>query len=163
MKRINQTGSIGVFVVVGAILVAISLAVLYGIRQNNLSQDGSPISSDLVASENNNKNSQNGTSQQSVDQKTNNQSGGRGEARTDVKTEESKKTTPTPTPSQSQQSPSSTTPTPAPAPAPAPSTTSKQSNGGLPKTGPEDVAVSAVAFGILAFLTMAYQRSRYLI
>ena len=157
MKRVNQAGSIGVFVIVGAILVAISLAVLYGIRQNNLSQDGSPISSDLVASENNNKNSQNGTSQQSVDQKTNNQSGGRGEARTDVKTEESKKTTPTPAPSQSQQSPSSTTP------APAPSTTSRQSNGGLPKTGPEDVAVSVVAFGILAFLTVAYQRSRYLI
>ena len=157
MKRTNQTGSIGVFVIVGAILVAISLAVLYGIRQNNLSQDGSPISSDLIASENSNKNSQNGTSQQSVDQKTNNQSGGRGEARTDVKTEEPKKTTPTPAPSQSQQSPSSTTPTP------APSTTSKQSNGGLPKTGPEDVAVSAVAFGILAFLTVAYQRSRYLI
>ena len=118
MKRTNQIGSIGVFVIVGAILVAISLAVLYGIRQNNLSQDGAPISSDLVASENNNKNSQNSTSQQS---------------------------------------PSSTTPTP------APSTTSKQSNGGLPKTGPEDVAVSAVAFGILAFLTVAYQRSRYLI
>ena len=157
MKRINQTGSIGVFVIVGAILVAISLAVLYGIRQNYLSQDGSPISSDLIASENSNKNSQNDTSQQSAGQKTNNQSGGRGEARTDVKTEESKKTTPTPTPSQSQQSPSSTTP------APAPSTTSKQSNGGLPKTGPEDVAVSAVAFGILAFLTVAYQRSRYLI
>ena len=157
MKRINQAGSIGVFVVVGAILVAISLAVLYGIRQNNLSQDGSPISSDLVASENNNKNSQNNsTSQQSADQKTNNQSGGRGEARTDVKTEESKKTTPTPESSQSQQSPSSTTP--------APSTpSSKQSDKGLPKTGPEDVAVSAVAFGILAFLTVAYQRSRYLI
>ena len=152
MKRTNQIGSIGVFVIVGAILVAISLAVLYGIRQNNLSQDGSPISSDLIASENSNKNSQNGTSQQSVDQKTNNQSGGRGEARTDVKTEESKKTTPTPAPSQSQQSPSSTTPAP-----------SRQSDKGLPKTGPEDVAVSAVAFGILAFLTVAYQRSRYLI
>ena len=153
MKRVNQAGSIGVFVVVGAILVAISLAVLYGIRQNNLSQDGSPISSDLVASENSNKNSQNNsTSQQSADQKTNSQSGGRGEARTDVKTEESKKTTPTPESSQSQQSPSSTTPTP-----------SKQSDKGLPKTGPEDVAVSAVAFGILAFLTVAYQRSRYLI
>lgn len=156
MKRVNQTGSIGVFVVVGAILVAISLAVLYGIRQNNLSQDGSPISSDLVTSENSNKNSQsNNASQQSADQKTNNKSGGRGEARTDVKTEESKKTTPTPAPSQSQQSPSSTTP--------APSTPSKQSDKGLPKTGPEDVAVSAVAFGILAFLTVAYQRSRYLI
>ena len=156
MKRVNQTGSIGVFVIVGAILVAISLAVLYGIRQNNLSQDGAPISSDLVASENSNKNSQNNsTSQQSADQKTNNQSGGRGEARTDVKTEESKKTTPTPESSQSQQSPSSTTP--------APSTPSKQSDKGLPKTGPEDVAVSAVAFGILAFLTVAYQRSRYLI
>ncbi len=152
MKRVNQTGSIGVFVVVGAILVAISLAVLYGIRQNNLSQDGSPISSDLVASENSNKNSQNSTSQQSADQKTNNQLGGRGEARTDVKTEESKKTTPTPAPSQSQQSPSSTTPAP-----------SRQSDKGLPKTGPEDVAISAVAFGILAFLTVAYQRSRYLI
>lgn len=152
MKRVNQTGSIGVFVVVGAILVAISLAVLYGIRQNNLSQDGSPISSDLVVSENSNKNSQNSTSQQSADQKTNNQLGGRGEARTDVKTEESKKTTPTPESSQSQQSPSSTTPAP-----------SKQSDKGLPKTGPEDVAISAVAFGILAFLTVAYQRSRYLI
>lgn len=152
MKRVNRTGSIGVFVIVGAILVAISLAVLYGIRQNNLSQDGSPISSDLVASENSNKDSQNGTSQQSTDQKTNSQSGGRGEARTDVKTEESKKTTPTPESSQSQQSPSSTTPAP-----------SKQSDKGLPKTGPEDVAVSAVAFGILAFLTVAYQRSRYLI
>ena len=156
MKRVNQAGSIGVFVVVGAVLVAISLAVLYGIRQNNLSQDGSPISSDLVASDNSNKNSQsNNTSQQSADQKTNNQSGGRGEARTDVKTEESKKTAPTPESSQSQQSPSSTTPTP--------STSSKQSDKGLPKTGPEDVAVSAVAFGILTFLTVAYQRSRYLI
>ena len=156
MKRVNQTGSIGVFVVVGAILVAISLAVLYGIRQNNLSQDGSPISSDLVTSENSNKNSQsNNASQQSADQKTNNKSGGRGEARTDVKTEESKKTTPTPESSQSQQSPSSTTPTP--------SIPSKQSDKGLPKTGPEDVAVSAVAFGILVFLTVAYQRSRYLI
>lgn len=152
MRRVDQAGSIGVFVIVGAILVAISLAVLYGIRQNNLSQDESPISSDLVASENSNKNSQNGTSQQSADKKTNSQSGGRGEARTDVKTEESKKTTPTPESSQSQQSPSSTTPAP-----------SKQSDKGLPKTGPEDVAVSAVAFGILAFLTVAYQRSRYLI
>ena len=159
MKRVNQTGSIGVFVIVGAILVAISLAVLYGIRQNNLSQDGSPISSDLVASENSNKNSQNNsTSQQSADQKTNGQSGGRGEARTDVKTEESKKTTPAPESSQSQQSPSSTTPAPS-----TPSTPSKQSNKGLPKTGQEDVAVSAVAFGILAFLAVAYQRSRYLI
>ena len=159
MKRVNQAGSIGVFVIVGAILVAISLAVLYGIRQNNLSQDGSPISSDLVASENSNKNSQNNsTSQQSTDQKTNSQSGGRGEARTDVKTEESKKTTPASESSQSQQSPSSTTPAPS-----TPSTPSKQSDKGLPKTGPEDVAVSAVAFGILAFLTVAYQRSRYLI
>ncbi len=155
MKRVNQTGSIGVFVIVGAILVAISLAVLYGIRQNNLSQDGSPISSDLVASESGNKNSQNNTSQQSADQKTNSQSGGRGGARTDVKTEESKKTTPTPESSHPQQSPSSTTP--------APSTPSKQSDKGLPKTGPEDVAISAVAFGILTFLTVAYQRSRYLI
>ena len=155
MKRTNQTGSIGVFVIVGAILVAISLAVLYGIRQNNLSQDGSPISSDLVASDNSNKNSQNNASQQPADQKTNNKSGGRGEARTDVKIEESKKTTPTPESSQSQQSPSSTTP--------VPSTPSKQSDKGLPKTGPEDVAISAVAFGILAFLTVAYQRSRYLI
>ncbi len=152
MRRVNQTGSIGVFVVVGAILVAISLAVLYGIRQNNLSQDGSPISSDLVASENGNKDSQNGASQQSTDQKTNSQSSGRGDAQTDVKTEESKKTTPASGPSQSQQSPSSTTPAP-----------SKQSDKGLPKTGPEDVVVSAVAFGALAFLAVAYQRSRYLI
>ena len=155
MKRVNQAGSIGIFVIVGAILVAISLAVLYGIRQNNLSQDGSPISSDLVASDNNKNSQNNSTSQQSADQKTNGQSSGRGEARTDVKTEESKKTTPTPESSQSQQSPSSTTP--------APSTPSKQSDKGLPKTGPEDAVIPAVAFGALAFLAVAYQRSRYLI
>ena len=68
MKRTNQIGSIGVFVIVGAILVAISLAVLYGIRQNNLSQDGSPISSDLIASENSNKNSQNGIKKRIINQ-----------------------------------------------------------------------------------------------
>ena len=51
MKRANQAGSIGVFVVVGAILVVTSLAVLYGVRQSALSQNTSPISSDLVVSE----------------------------------------------------------------------------------------------------------------
>ncbi|QWQ32432.1 hypothetical protein KOY48_00990 [Candidatus Minimicrobia naudis] len=72
MRRVNQAGSIGVFVIVGAILVAISLAVLYGIRQNNLSQDGSPISSDLVASENSKNNTE--TQRNSTHQKTNDQS-----------------------------------------------------------------------------------------
>lgn len=57
MKRTNQAGSIGVFVAVGAILV-----VLYTIRQNTLSQNTSPISSDLVATEKKDKKDSQGSS-----------------------------------------------------------------------------------------------------
>ena len=128
MKRANQAGSIGVFVVVGAILVVTSLAVLYGVRQSALSQNTSPISSDLVVSEekkdNGPKNGQSIKASESTKQKSNDQQSGRGEARSEVKT---------------------------------------QTDKGLPKTGPESLAFSALGIGILAFLTVAYQKSRYLV
>ena len=94
MKRANQAGSIGVFVVVGAILVVTSLAVLYGVRQSALSQNTSPISSDLVVSEekkdNGPKNGQGIKASESTKQKPNDQQSGRGEARSEVKTEDVK-------------------------------------------------------------------------
>jgi len=83
MKRTNQAGSIGVFVAVGAILVVASLVVLYTIRQNTLSQNTSPISSDLVATEKKDKkDSQDSSMQQQPNkQGADSKSGGRGEAR----------------------------------------------------------------------------------
>ncbi len=67
--------------------MAISLAILYGIRQNNLSQDGSPISSDLVASKCLIRIHRTTTHLSSLRIKTMASQSGRGEARTDVKTE----------------------------------------------------------------------------
>ena len=156
MKRVNQTGSIGVFVVVSAILVGYILWLFFTELGRIICRK---MDRQFLAIWQHQKvviriHKTTHLSNLQI-KKRNSQSSGRGEARTDVKTEESKKTTPTPESSHSQQSPSSTTP--------APSTPSKQSDKGLPKTGPEDVAISAVAFGILAFLTVAYQRSRYLI
>ena len=141
MKKINQDGSIGVFVAAGAILVVVSLVVLYTIRQNTLSQNTSPISSDLVATEKKDKkDSQGSSAQQPNKQGTDSKSGGRGEARSDVKTEDTK--------------PSSVDKGPA--------HPSVKSDKDLPKTGPEDLAVSVFAAGTLAFLITAYYRSRYL-
>lgn len=141
MKRTNQAGSIGVFVAVGAILVVASLVVLYTIRQNTLSQNTSPISSDLVATEKKDKKDSQGSSEQQPNkQGADSRSGGRGEARPDVKTEDTK--------------PSSVDKGPA--------HPSVKSDKDLPKTGPEDLAVSVFAAGTLAFLITAYYRSRYL-
>lgn len=146
MKRANQAGSIGVFVVVGAILVVTSLAVLYGVRQSTLSQNTSPISSDLVVSEekkdNGPKNGQSIKASESTKQKSNDQQSGRGEARSEVKTEDVK-----PESSSSNNS----------------SQQSTQTDKGLPKTGPESLVFSVLGIGILAFLTVAYQKSRYLV
>lgn len=145
MKRTNQAGSIGVFVVVGAILVVASLAVLYGVRQSALSQNTSPISSDLVVSEekkdNGPKRGQNSKNSELTNKKSNDQQSGRGEARSEVKTEDVK---PENTSKNSSQS-------------------SAQPDKGLPKTGPESLVFSALGVGILAFLTVTYYKSRYLV
>lgn len=143
MKRTNQAGSIGVFVAVGAILVVASLVVLYTIRQNTLSQNTSPISSDLVATEKKDKKDSQGSSaqQQPNKQGTDSRSGGRGEARSDIKTEDTKSSSVDKGPAQP----------------------SVKSDKDLPKTGPEDLAVSVFTAGALAFLITAYYRSRYLV
>lgn len=143
MKKTNQTGSIGVFVAVGAILVVASLVVLYTIRQNTLSQNTSPISSDLVATEKKDKKDSQGSSaqQQPNKQGADSRSGGRGEARSDIKAEDTKSSSVDKGPAQP----------------------SVKSGKDLPKTGPEDLAVSVFAAGTLAFLITAYYRSRYLV
>lgn len=148
MKRANQTGSIGVFAVVGVILVVASLAVLYGIRQTNLSQNTSPISSDLVASDEKKdaatqNNQPNRKSSDGAEQKTDSHQSGRGEPRSETKAGEAK---------------TKETTTPA-----GPSQSSPQSDKGLPQTGPESLIVSAIAIGFLTFLAVTYQRSRHLV
>ena len=146
MKRANQAGSIGAFVVVGAILVVTSLAVLYGVRQSALSQNTSPISSDLVVSEekkdNGPKNGQGIKASESTKQKPNDQQSGRGEARSEVKTEDVK-----PESSSSNNS----------------SQQSTHTDKGLPKTGTESMVLSALGVSILAFLTAPYQKFRVLV
>lgn len=142
MKKTNQAGSIGVFVAVGAILVVASLVVLYTIRQNTLSQNTSPISSDLVATEKKDKkDSQGSSAQQPNKQGTDSKSGGRGEARSDIKAEDTKSSSVDK----------------------GPAHPSVKSDKDLPKTGPEDLVVSVFAAGTLAFLITAYYRSRYLV
>lgn len=49
MKREKQRGAIATFIIVGLILAAAAVAVLYGARQFTVSQQTSPVTSDLLA------------------------------------------------------------------------------------------------------------------
>ena len=87
------------------------------------------------------KDSQGSSAQQQPNkQGADSKSGGRGEARSDVKTEDTKSSSVDK----------------------GPAHPSVKSDKDLPKTGPEDLAVSVFAAGTLAFLITAYYRSRYL-
>ena len=59
MNRNNQRGAVGTFVVVGAVLAAAALAVLYGARHSLSDQQNPPISSELVAADNKSDNKNN--------------------------------------------------------------------------------------------------------
>ena len=59
MNRNNQRGAVGTFVVVGAVLSAAALAVLYGARHSLSDQQNPPISSELVAADNKSDNKDN--------------------------------------------------------------------------------------------------------
>ena len=87
MNRNNQRGAVGTFVVVGAVLVAAALAVLYGARHSLSDQQNPPISSELVAADNksdNKDNKGNKDTKDSKDAKTENKSGGNSEQKTET-------------------------------------------------------------------------------
>ena len=157
MNRNNQRGAVGTFVVVGAVLAAAALAVLYGTRHSLSDQQNPPISSELVAADNksdnkdnkSNKNKSGGNSEQktetSKNQDTDSKSGSDNssvitgsDTKTESKSEDKKTDTQT-----------------------IPQTPAAQTNDkDLPKTGPAESVAAILAVGGLTCIILAYIQSR---
>ena len=162
MNRNNQRGAVGIFVVVGAVLAAAALAVLYGARHSLSDQQNPPISSELVAADNKSDN------KDSKDAKTENKSGGNSEQKTETSknqdtdsksgSDNSSVITGSDTKTESK-SEDKKTDTQA-----APQTPAAQTSGkDLPKTGPAESVAAILAVGGLTFIVLAYIQSRRVI
>lgn len=171
MNRNNQRGAVGTFVVVGAVLAAAALAVLYGARHSLSDQQNPPISSELVAADNKSDNKDNKDNKDtkdtkdSKDAKTENKSGGNSEQKTetsknqDTDSKSGSDNSPiisgsdTKTESKSEDKKADTQA--------APQTPAAQTNDkDLPKTGPAESAAAILAVGGLTFIVLAYIQSR---
>ena len=162
MNRNNQRGAVGTFVVVGAVLAAAALAVLYGARHSLSDQQNPPISSELVAADNK---SDSKDTKDSKDAKTENKSGGNSEQKTETGKDQnadsksSSDNSPlisgsdTKTESKSEDKKADTQA--------APQTPAAQTNDkDLPKTGPAESVAAVLAVGGLTFIVLAYIQSR---
>lgn len=162
MNRNNQRGAVGTFVVVGAVLAAAALAVLYGARHSLSDQQNPPISSELVAADNK---SDSKDTKDSKDAKTENKSGGNSEQKTETGKDQnadsksSSDNSPlisgsdTKTESKSEDKKADTQA--------APQTPAAQTNDkDLPKTGPAESVAAVLAVGGLTFIILAYIQSR---
>ena len=174
MNRNNQRGAVGTFVVVGAVLAAAALAVLYGARHSLSDQQNPPISSELVAADNksdnkdNKDNKSNKDTKDSKDTKTENKSGGNSEQKTETGKDQnadsksSSDNSPlisgsdTKTESKSEDKKTDTQTVPQ---TPAAQTNDKD----LPKTGPAESLAAVLAVGGLTFIVLAYIQSRRVI
>lgn len=171
MNRNNQRGAVGTFVVVGAVLAAAALAVLYGARHSLSDQQNPPISSELVAADNkseNKDNKSNKDTKDSKDTKTENKSGGNSEQKTETGKDQnadsksSSDNSPlisgsdTKTESKSEDKKTDTQTVPQ---TPAAQTSDKD----LPKTGPAESLAAVLAVGGLTFIVLAYIQSRRVI
>ena len=175
MNRNNQRGAVGTFVVVGAVLAAAALAVLYGARHSLSDQQNPPISSELVAADNksdnksdtkDNKSSKD--TKDSKDAKTENKSGGNSEQKTETGKDQhtdsksgsdsspiiSGSDTKTESKSEDKKADTQTVPQ-----TPAAQTDGKD----LPKTGPAESVAAILAVGGLTFIVLAYVQSRRVI
>ena len=168
MNRNNQRGAVGIFVVVGAVLAAAALAVLYGARHSLSDQQNPPISSELVAADNksdNKDNKSNKDTKDSKDTKTENKSGGNSEQKTETSKDQHTDSksgsdnstiisgSDTKTESKSEEKKADTQATPQ---TPAVQTNDKD----LPKTGPAESVAAILAVGGLTFIVLAYIQSR---
>ena len=171
MNRNNQRGAVGTFVVVGAVLAAAALAVLYGARHSLSDQQNPPISSELVAADNksDNKdkkdNKSNKDTKDSKDAKTENKSGGNSEQKTETGKNQDTDSksgsdsssaitgSDTKTESKSEDKKADTQAIPQ---TPAVQTNDKD----LPKTGPAESLAAILAVGGLTFIVLAYIQSR---
>ena len=141
MNRGRQAGSIGIFIVIGAIFVVSALAVLYGARHFSSQQQETPVVSGELIAANNDKESDRSASQ-STDS-----------SRQPQKNETEKNNS---QPARSNDQPKIDT-----------RQESAQAGGredkGLPQTGPTDSLAAAVIFSGLTVATLVYVRSRQLI
>lgn len=168
MNRNNQRGAVGTFVVVGAVLAAAALAVLYGVRHSLSDQQNPPISSELVAADNksdNKDNKSNKDAKDSKDAKTENKSGGNSEQKTETSKDQHTDSksgsdnstiisgSDTKTESKSEDKKADTQAAPQ---TPAAQTDDKD----LPKTGPAESVAAILAVGGLTFIVLAYIQSR---
>lgn len=174
MNRNNQRGAVGTFVVVGAVLAAAALAVLYGARHSLSDQQNPPISSELVAADNksDNKdkkdNKSNKDTKDSKDAKTENKSGGNSEQKTETGKNQDTDSksgsdnssaitgSDTKTESKSEDKKADTQTVPQ---TPASQTNDKD----LPKTGPAESVAAILIVGGLTFIVLAYIQSRRVI
>lgn len=174
MNRNNQRGAVGTFVVVGAVLAASALAVLYGARHSLSDQQNPPISSELVAADNKSDNKDNKSNKDtkdtkdSKDAKTENKSGGNSEQKTETGKDQNADSksgsdnsplisgSDTKTESKSEDKKADTQTVPQ---TPAAQTDGKD----LPKTGPAESAAAILAVGGLTFIVLAYIQSRRVI
>jgi len=165
MNRNNQRGAVGTFVVVGAVLAAAALAVLYGARHSLSDQQNPPISSELVAADNKSDNKDNKSNKDTKDAKTENKSGGNSEQKTETGKDQHTDSKPgsdsspvisgsdTKTESKSEDKKADAQDTPQ---TPAAQTNDKD----LPKTGPAESVAAVLAVGGLTFIILAYIQSR---
>ena len=165
MNRNNQRGAVGTFVVIGAVLAAAALAVLYGARHSLSDQQNPPISSELVAADNKSDNKDNKSSK---DAKTENKSGGNSEQKTETGKDQNADSksgsdnsplisgSDTKTESKSEDKKADTQTVPQ---TPAAQTDDKD----LPKTGPAESVAAILAVGGLTFIVLAYVQSRRVI
>ena len=165
MNRNNQRGAVGTFVVVGAVLAAAALAVLYGARHSLSDQQNPPISSELVAADNKSDSKDNKSSKDNKDAKTENKSGGNSEQKTETSKNQDTDSksgsdnssvitgSDTKTESKSEDKKADTQA--------APQTPAAQTNDkDLPKTGPAESVAAILAVGGLTFIVLAYIQSR---
>lgn len=160
MNRNTQSGSVGTFVIVGVVLAAAALAVLYGVRQFTISQRVSPAPTDITLpsgddstklADNNKQSQQDEKKQEDAKPETSeadktDQKAGNKEA--DVKSEAKSETgtkaeTTTPRNNVSE--------------------TVSSSDSDLPQTGPADSMAAILLLGGTTAIATAYVRSRRLI
>lgn len=165
MNRNNQRGAVGTFVVVGAVLAAAALAVLYGARHSLSDQQNPPISSELVAADNKSDNKDNKGNKDTKDSKDAKKSGGNSEQKTETSKNQDTDSksgsdnssvitgSDTKTESKSEDKKADTQTVPQ---TPAAQTSDKD----LPKTGPAESVAAILAVGGLTFIVLAYIQSR---
>lgn len=161
MNRNTQSGAIGTFVIVGVVLVATALAVLYGVRQFTISQRVSPVPTDIeLPSRGESTADNNQQSQQNEKRQEDKKSDASENIQSDQKdgdAEDKKANTGSDSKSETGKRAETAVPSGSTSEAATPVDNS------LPQTGPIDSMAAIVLLGGMTGITTAYVRSRRLV